>query len=149
MDGSNPAQIVSGLDHAYGIAVDLKEWRVYWAAHEWGGDDCQLQSSDLQGGNIKNIVVRTNWNRAAACGIGIGFLGDRLCVSYHNGTLESFTKSGQDPQVLYEGYKNLQFLATVPTLSPTLSRRTNDCQNVYCLNLCVLTPIPSKCLPSS
>ena len=62
LDGSNVEDIVTGLDRISGLALDVAAGKIYWKNSIWNvpkgkWDPGEIQSADLDGSNVRDIVT--------------------------------------------------------------------------------------------
>ena len=136
LDGSNVTDLVAGVE-ACGIQIDFTARRLYWA--EYGS--YIIQSSNLDGSDV--ITIHELPERP----FGIALLGDRMYWGYWKGSTaiqSSSTEPGSDTRVEHTGNAFTR-LFTVPLWNPPRNR-TNHCESIICVGVCVLTPDAYRCL---
>ena len=138
MDGSNAAEIVSGLQYPAGIAIDFDSSRLFWADYNTG----IIQSSNLDGTDVQLVVQLSG----GTLPWGIAITGDRLFWgTYIPNSLQSSDKSGQDIMTLYNGTYTIRHL-TFATANPAQTR-PNHCEGQTCYSgICVLNKGSFRCV---
>ena len=133
-DGSNPTGIVKCSEGAYGIQIDYKAKRLYWA--EYYVD--RIRSSDLDGGDVVTIAE-------TPAPYGIALVDQRIYWGeYSSGLVYSISVEGT-------GIRN-ETNAIARTRNFVYSNwnppknRSNDCEQQSCGFVCVLSRTSFKCL---
>ena len=131
MDDSNVTEIVTGLEYPYGIAIDFKESRLYWAEHE--GD--KIKSSDLNGKDVRTVLDTNHYEPW-----GIAVHGDRLYFSTTNSqTVASCNNmDGSDARTEVTFVTSVSGISVADKASQP-QPRSNPCANQPCSHICVLS----------
>jgi DNA-binding beta-propeller fold protein YncE len=56
LDGSHVTDIVTGLNHPAGIAIDGTNGKIYWTTHESGNGSGTLQRANLNGSGVQTVL---------------------------------------------------------------------------------------------
>ena len=106
LDGSNPVVVVGGLLDPYGIAIDFRAQRLYWADE----DRQKIQSSSINGSDVQTVLELT----IGSDPFGIVVLEDRIYFStFTSRKLQSINKSGGDLQTHYERAEQIGHIVLV------------------------------------
>ena len=142
MDGTNRVPNFIQVNAPRGIFIDLVDPRLYWGSPQ----DKLIQSSDLDGGDIRTIVQLG----ADSHPQGLAVMADRIYwTDHYTGKLQSSRKNGTEFQTLYEGADRVMHLVVAPT-DNRRGNRINPCdQQCSPISICVLKTISSRCLHRS
>ena len=136
MDGSSPVTVVSGFYGAYGLTIDFKTSKLFWA--DVGG---KVESSNFQGGDRRAVVQNQSGGP-----YGIAVANDRVYWGEYRGKkLKSSTTTGEDIIVLHSDTSNIRHITLVPNFYLP-QNRTNHCAGHTCAKVCVLTAASFRCL---
>nr|CAB3263487.1 prolow-density lipoprotein receptor-related protein 1-like [Phallusia mammillata] len=130
LDGSQSTQVVTGLGWPNGLTIDYEHDKVFWCDAKTD----LIQSSDLNGNNIKTVVTTTQ-RRA----YGLTYLNGILYWTdsqYLDGSISSYDIVGSTGQLLRRRLSN--HLKDIVAYSPDRQRGTNVCgiNNGGCEQLC-------------
>ena len=149
MDGSNPVQLITGLDNPSGLAIDLSSQRLFWG--NCGANT--IQSSHLNGTDVQRVLGFNS--DTYTCIRGIAIHGDKLFwgtsawfdpqpSSY---SFQTSNKFGQDLRMLCNGTSEIRRL-TVAAPNPVQTRRNHCKELVGCTRgICVLNKKSFSCIP--
>ena len=143
MDGSNTTTLVTDLSLPYGITIDFKSSRLFWA--EFYAN--KIKSSDFQGGDQRTVAILPSKSEPT----GVAVAGDKIYWGeFRTGKLQYSTIDGTNLMTLPADTFGDSIFGV--TLVPALNRpqnRTNHCARHNCTRVCVLTPTSSRCLTSA
>ena len=138
MDGSNVAEIVSGVEEPGDITIDFDSSRLFWVTR----DTNKVQSSNLDGTDVQLVVQLSSGTEPW----GIAITDDRLFWgNWGSESLQSSDKTGQDIETTYNGTHSIYSL-TVAYPNPIQTRR-NHCEGQLCSSgICVLNKNSFRCV---
>ena len=110
MDGGNAVEIVSGLSHPIGIAIDFDSQRLFWV--DYNANNVQLSNMDAT--DVQLLVQLSSLPKTGPWGIAI--TEDRLFWGNEGSkTLQRSDKAGQDIVTLYNGTQWIhQLVVAIP-----------------------------------
>ena len=140
MDGTNAAQIVTGLDLPAGIVIDFISYRLFWA--DYGTN--KIQSSNLDGTDIQLVAQLSSSPYTGPWGIAV--TDEQLFWGNYNAkSIQRSGKMGQDVQTLYNGtnsFNNLVVASSIP-----VQTRPNHCEGQkWSGGICVLNKYSFRCI---
>ena len=138
MDGSSPTTLVSGLNTPWGIAIDFKTSRIFWAHHIAH----KIESSNLEGRDREVVVQLPSDVCPSGMAVANGsiYWGEQISKK-----LQSSTMDGNDVITLHTDAHYLWGITLVPDLYLP-QNRTNHCARHSCSKVCALTRNSSRCL---
>ena len=115
LNGTDPREIVSGLQSPGGIVIDHSSSKLFWTDHFAN----RIQSSDLDGGNVTTIAKLED----GAGPWGIALYDSKLFWSnYKAMTLQTAEKSGEHIQMVHTAVTSMTHLILVSSDVPKTYR---------------------------
>ena len=143
LDGSNRAQIITGLGYPGGIVIDQNQDspKLYWTDYTRS----QIMTSDINGRNVTSAIALQGlpgpW--------GIAVHGSKLFWgNYITKDLQSAAKSGQNITSVHVGRPVNQLTVARPNI-PYIITRENHCDGQHCSGICILTSTSFRCIPAT